>query len=98
MNSVNEGLYYNVPLLVIPRGGPPWIAKRVVELRAGIRLERGDITPQKLREAVKEILANLDYGEAARRVRRIAACDRRSGSGSEFNRGIQTAPTISRVS
>lgn len=66
MNSVNESLYYNVPLVMIPQGGDHgWIAARVVELGAGVRINKTEINAERLRGAVQEILANPKYKHAA---------------------------------
>jgi len=69
MNSVNEALYYNVPLVMIPQGGDhAWIAARVVELGAGIRLNKGEMSAARLHQAVQAILANARYKEAATQI------------------------------
>lgn len=67
MNSVNEALYYEVPLILFPRtteqGG---VAYRVRELGAGIYLK--DININSIREAVSEISENSIYKEHARKI------------------------------
>ena len=64
MNSVNESLYYQVPLIMYPQtseqGG---VATRVFQLGAGIRLEK--ITPSAICEAVKQVLTNPSYRKNA---------------------------------
>jgi Glycosyl transferases, related to UDP-glucuronosyltransferase len=56
MNSVNEAIYYSVPLLVVPIGGDqPTIADRVEELGLGKRIEGNNITPDQLRRISYEI-------------------------------------------
>lgn len=78
MNSVNEALYYEVPLILFPQtteqGG---VAYRVRELGAGIPLKNNSV--EALRNAVDEILKNPVYKE---RVREISK-DFRSCAGPE---------------
>lgn len=41
MNSVNEAIHFNVPLVVLPHGkDQPIVAQRLVELNAGYRLAK----------------------------------------------------------
>ena len=45
MNSANEGLYYGVPLIVIPQSADqPLIAEQVVKIGAGIKLNMQSLT------------------------------------------------------
>lgn len=64
MNSVNESLYYHVPLVMYPQtseqGG---VATRVAQLGAGIRLEKNN--PLAIREAIEEVLKNPQYRDNA---------------------------------
>lgn len=64
MNSVNESLYYQVPLVMYPQtseqGG---VATRVAQLGAGIRLEKNN--PPAIREAIEEVLKNPQYRDNA---------------------------------
>ncbi|YAR63724.1 nucleotide disphospho-sugar-binding domain-containing protein [Bacillus cytotoxicus] len=69
MNSVNEGLYYDTPLLVLPiTNDQPLVAKRVEELNAGIVLDYQNITPVALQKAVSHLLNNKIYKEGSRTV------------------------------
>lgn len=67
MNSVNESLYYQVPLVMYPQtseqGG---VATRVLQLGAGIRLEK--TSPLAIREAVKQVLEDSSYREHAKMI------------------------------
>jgi MGT family glycosyltransferase len=62
MNSVHEALYYGVPLVLAPQAADHfWISARVVELGAGVALDR-------VRECVEEVLSNAHYARAAERI------------------------------
>lgn len=67
MNSVNEALYYEVPLILYPQtaeqGG---VAYRVEECKAGIRLKEESV--QALREAVDCVIKDDNYKENAKRI------------------------------
>ncbi len=67
MNSVNESLYYQVPLVVYPQiseqGG---VATRVAQLGAGIRLEK--ISSSAILEVVQQVLDNPSYRENATKI------------------------------
>lgn len=57
MNSASEGLYYGVPLIVLPQGADqPMIARRVAEIGAGIHLHQEGLTAQDFREAADRVL------------------------------------------
>ncbi len=67
MNSVNESLFFSVPLVMLPQtpeqGG---VATRVAQLGAGKKLEKTDA--EEIRKAVEEVLANSSYKENAARI------------------------------
>lgn len=64
MNSVNEALYYQVPLIMFPQTKEQQgVAYRVNELKAGIYLEQDSV--ENLRSSVIEILENPLYKENA---------------------------------
>jgi MGT family glycosyltransferase len=59
MNSSSEGLYFGVPLLVIPvMGDQPIVAKRIEELGAGLQLNRHELDAVALKSATEQILSN----------------------------------------
>ncbi|MHA4259977.1 glycosyl transferase [Bacillus cereus] len=69
MNSSSEALYYGVPLVVIPvTGDQPFVAKRLTEVGAGIRLNRNELTSELLRETVKKVMDDLTFKENSRKV------------------------------
>ncbi|MCM3340644.1 glycosyl transferase family 1 [Paenibacillus sp. MER TA 81-3] len=66
MNSAHEGLYYGVPLLVIPQSADqPIIAEQVSKVGAGITLRMQGVTVQQLREAADHVLSDSSYKKAA---------------------------------
>ncbi|PGW83862.1 macrolide family glycosyltransferase [Bacillus cereus] len=69
MNSSSEALYYGVPLVVIPvTGDQPFVAKRLTEVGAGIRLNRNELTSELLRETVKKVMDDVTFKENSRKV------------------------------
>ena len=70
MNSVNESLCHGVPLVSIPQMGEQMIiGRRVEELGAGLYIDKAEVTVDKLREAVRLLLADRSYREQAARAR-----------------------------
>ncbi|EKQ56608.1 MULTISPECIES: macrolide family glycosyltransferase [unclassified Clostridium] len=62
MNSTNEGLYYDLPLILIPQSvDQPFVANRVAELGAGIIIEKDKITSEILNQSVTRILSDNNF-------------------------------------
>ncbi|EJL30293.1 macrolide family glycosyltransferase [Brevibacillus sp. BC25] len=69
MNSTSEALYFHVPLVMIPLSSDqPIVAKRVEELGAGIMLDRRELTPTALKDALLQVLNESTYKERAMQV------------------------------
>jgi MGT family glycosyltransferase len=69
-NTVCESLAHGVPLVVTPiRDDQPIIANQVVAAGAGIRLRFGRLSAPALRDAVRRLLDEPAFREAAGRVR-----------------------------
>ncbi len=69
MNSVSEGLYNNIPLIVIPQfADQPAVAARVKELGAGVILNKENINPEILRQAVQEIFRYPSFAENSKKI------------------------------
>jgi hypothetical protein len=71
MNSVHEGLYYGVPLIVIPQQLEQLInGKRAAETGCGLLLgdkyPYGQVTADELRRALNTVLADSTYAQNAR--------------------------------
>ncbi|MFE0556856.1 macrolide family glycosyltransferase [Paenibacillus sp. NPDC058910] len=66
MNSTHEGLYYGVPLIVIPQSADqPIIARQVANIGAGITLQMQSLTANHLRDAADHVLSRSTYKKAA---------------------------------
>ncbi|BFH62737.1 macrolide family glycosyltransferase [Paenibacillus azoreducens] len=77
MNSTHEGLYYGVPLIVIPQSADqPVIAEQVANIGAGIKLQMQSLTANQLREAVDHVLSLSSFKKA---VANISESFRKSG-------------------
>lgn len=64
MNSVNESLYYQVPLVMYPQTSEQsGVAARVEQLGAGILL--GKINPDAIRETIEQVMNTPSYRENA---------------------------------
>ncbi|OBZ10723.1 glycosyl transferase family 1 [Bacillus sp. FJAT-27264] len=70
MNSANEGLYYGVPLIVIPQSADqPIIAGRVANIGAGVKLQMESLSAKQLREAVDHVLSDPTFKAAVAAIR-----------------------------
>ncbi len=66
MNSVHEGLYCGVPLIVIPQSADqPIIARQVADIGAGVQLHMQSLTAHQLREAVDQVSSRPSFKKAA---------------------------------
>ncbi len=69
MNSTHEALYYGVPLLAIPQATDQhYIARRIEQLGAGIRLSHKRVTASRLRHCADEIRIHANYAQASARI------------------------------
>ena len=67
MNSVNESLYFGVPLIMLPQTGEQFgVASRTEELGAGLILK--DTFPENILRAVKKIFSDVSYRENAQKI------------------------------
>ncbi|MGG1679264.1 macrolide family glycosyltransferase [Neobacillus sp. NRS-1170] len=70
MNSTNEGLYYGVPLIVIPQNADqPIIARQVANIGAGIQLPMQGLTTNQLREAANHVFNDPSFHRAVSNIR-----------------------------
>ncbi|MDX2546241.1 macrolide family glycosyltransferase [Streptomyces sp. WI04-05B] len=70
MNSVNEAMYAGVPLLVVPQGADqPMVARRVVELGAGLSMRTQDVARGSVRVLARRLLDDPGFRAAARTLR-----------------------------
>lgn len=64
MNSTSEGLYFGVPLVVMPVVGDQLIvANRIEELGAGLQLNRQELDASTLRNTTEQVLSNSSFRE-----------------------------------
>ncbi len=69
MNSSSEGLYHNIPLVVLPiLGDQHLVAKRVVELGAGLTLNLESVTADQIKNAAKRLLSDVTYKQNATKI------------------------------
>ena len=67
MNSVNESLYYKVPLVMLPQTSEQdGVATRVEQLGAGVRLKH--INAKAIRETIESVLNTKSYYEQASKI------------------------------
>lgn len=63
-NSVNEGLYFGVPMLALPKVNDQYmVAKRLTALGLGITEDMSALTPETLRERMKALLTDARIRE-----------------------------------
>lgn len=78
MNSINESLYYDVPLIMVPQQEEQLFnARRIAHFGAGLYLDAKFISPQKLRGAVQRILTHKHFHRNAS----LLGQDSRAGGG-----------------
>lgn len=67
MNSVNESLYYKVPLVMFPQTSEQdGVATRVEQLGAGVRLKH--INAKSIKETIENVLNTKSYYEQASKI------------------------------
>ncbi|MBL4952790.1 glycosyltransferase [Neobacillus sp. YIM B02564] len=70
MNSVHEGLYFGVPLIVIPQSADqPVIADQVAKIGAGMPLQMQGLTAKQLRESADQVLSQPSFHQAAAKMK-----------------------------
>ena len=69
LNSVNEALYYGVPVIAIPQANDQFMVSRQLSaVEAGLSLKMEDLTPQLLKESVDKILCDASYKAASSKI------------------------------
>jgi UDP:flavonoid glycosyltransferase YjiC (YdhE family) len=62
MNSINESLYFELPLIMVPQQPEQHFnARRIQKFGAGVRLPSEKVTPQTLRETAQKILGDPNF-------------------------------------
>jgi MGT family glycosyltransferase len=71
LNSVNEALYYGVPVISIPQVNDQYmVSRQLVKLRAGLELKMEEITDEILRNSVKTVLTDPSYKASSTEIGR----------------------------
>jgi MGT family glycosyltransferase len=66
MNSVNEAMHAGVPMLVVPQGADqPLVARRVVELGAGLSIRTEDAASGPVNVLARRLLEEPGFRDAA---------------------------------
>jgi MGT family glycosyltransferase len=66
MNSVNEAMYAGVPMLVVPQGADqPMVARRVVELGAGLSIHTQEVAEGTVHALARRLLDDQGFRAAA---------------------------------
>ena len=89
MNSVNEALYYGVPMIVLPFGlDQPLVGRELQRRKLGRVIAPRELTAERLWRTAKELLRDLEAREARLAMKRKA---RASGGNREVTRRILEA-------
>jgi MGT family glycosyltransferase len=69
LNSVHDGLYFGVPLLLVPQQGEQtFTAIRVVELGAGLMLQKEQVNVESIRSSANQLLTDPHFKTEANRI------------------------------
>lgn len=69
MNSTSEGLYYGVPLIVVPQSADqPIIAQRVAEVGAGVQLNKEGLMAGVLLETAECMLKDMTFRKTCKEI------------------------------
>jgi MGT family glycosyltransferase len=91
MGTVIAALRAGVPLVVVPTGwDKPINARRVVAAGVGVRLSPRRCTPERLRAAVEQVLADARYRRNARRAADLLAAAPGPAGAAELIEGMAT--------
>ncbi len=68
-NSVNEALYYGIPLYALPMVNDQYmVAKRIKDMELGIVGSFNEINPQNLRDGVEKLLSDKEIQENCQKI------------------------------
>lgn len=90
LNSVHDGLYCGVPLLVVPQQAEQTFnAMRVVELGAGLMLQQNALTASALRDSVNQLLSDGRYKAQAQHIGETLRSAEMTGAADEIEKMMQ---------
>ncbi|MBF0707670.1 MULTISPECIES: macrolide family glycosyltransferase [Bacillaceae] len=70
MNSTNEAIYFEVPMVVLPHDkDQPLVAARLAELQAGYPIFPPNVTIESLQHAVNQVVHNVNYQLGIRKIK-----------------------------
>jgi N-glycosyltransferase StaG len=99
MGTVIAALRAGVPLVVVPTGwDKPVNARRVVAAGVGVRLSPRRCTPERLRAAVEQVLADPSYRRNARRAADLLAAAPGPAGAAELIERVATVTAASKQS
>lgn len=85
MNSATEAIFYGVPVICVPLiADQPFVAQRMVDLNLGRKLKPLELTPQKIRKEIHEVLSNDSYLESSIKFSEIARKTNGLQNGAKF--------------
>ncbi len=95
-NTVCESLAQGLPLVVLPiKDDQPVVAQQVVDAGAGLRLKFGRVRPDELREAVRRVLEEPSFRDAAQRIQRSFTAAGGARSAADLLEGLLPHPPLS---
>lgn len=72
MNSVNEAIFYGIPMLLLPHHlEQDMIATRVEEMGVGLKMNIKNITPEKLHKYANQLISDPMYKDQALKYKKI---------------------------
>jgi len=98
VNSVNETFMHGKPMLIVHWGGDRIdVSRRVENINAGIGFDVDDATPERIKNAVIQLLQNSKYRQASERImHQFQACNGPKTSAYLINRLAETRSPILR--
>ena len=72
VNSLHESIYHSVPVVVMPLFGDQlWSASVCLQKNIGLTLDKNNLTPAKVTEAITEVLNNDVYKENIMKISKV---------------------------
>ena len=79
LNSFQESVYHGVPVVVLPLSGDQyWSADVCVDKKIGVTLDKDNLIPEKIVEAVNEVLNNKVYKQNVIKISKVLKSRKRT--------------------